>query len=70
MPIFVIEIEEISTKHFKVEAETADQAIEFISDKYEEADEDFVLSASDYCQTKFIDVTNDIHFESDTIYSI
>ena len=70
MPIFVIEIEETSTKHFKVEAETADQAIEFISDKYGEADEDFVLSASDYYQTKFIDVTNDIQFESEITYSV
>ncbi|PWK16113.1 DpnD/PcfM-like protein [Arcicella aurantiaca] len=70
MPIFVIEIEETSTKHFRVEAETADQAKGFVTDKYQEADEDFVLSASDYCLTKFTDVTNDIHFESATIYSL
>jgi DpnD/PcfM-like protein len=70
MSIFVIEIEETLTKHFKVEAETADQAKGFVSDKYSEAEEDFILSTSDYCQTKFIDVTDDIHFESETIYSV
>jgi hypothetical protein len=70
MSIFIIEIEETLIKHFKVEAETASQAKELVSDKYAEAGEDFVLSTSDYCQTKFIDVTDDIHFESETIYSV
>ena len=69
MSIFVIEIEETLIKHFKVEAETASQAKGFVSDKYAEAGEDFVLSTSDYCQTKFIDVTDGIHFESETIYT-
>lgn len=70
MSIFVIEIQETLIKHFKVEAETVAQAKSLVSDKYAEAEEDFVLSTSDYCQTKFIDVTDDIHFELETFYSV
>lgn len=53
MPKIKVVIEETLSKVFEIEADSKESAMEIVKNNYDHADEDYVLSASDWEKQKF-----------------
>lgn len=68
MPQFVIEIEETLIRTFKIESDSEEQAERLVEAKYKDAHEDFVLSADDFFDVKFRNITSEIDIKDFELY--